>query len=260
MDEPSLAAAANSRINRLADWQADHCGMNSPRHSAAGLIKVGNGPRGLRSSGDVAAEAWGLAADGLALNGTAYLIGELGGWHWAGILDDATRGRAGAVLLTIGPDGRKFAERFTTADEAESEAGWLGEQSESEAPALTPADFAPFLAMTAPDAAAKLAALAPDLAPAVAEPQAWPVRLGPLPWVAAAVLPAPEPFPVATTAEHEPEPVAPKPSARRPFWQRVGQWVTEQLAAIAGPWLDGGPSLELPRLVTLDRTPAPAID
>lgn len=234
--------------------------MTAPRRSVGLAVRVGNGPRSLSSSGDVAAEAWQLAADGLAHNGTAYLIGELGGWHWAGILDDAGRGRAGAVLLTIGPDGRKFAERFTSADEAESEAGWLGEQSQNEVPTLIPADFAPFLAMTAPDAAAKLAAPMPELATAAAEPPERPVRLAPLPWVAAAVVPAPEPLPVAATAEPVHEPAAPQPSAPRPFWQRVGRWAAEQLAATAGPWLDGGPSIELPRLVRLNADPVPATD
>lgn len=269
----------------IDQWRYDHWDdpIGHPRSLVA--LKVPHGSRVLASDGDVATEAWRLATDGLAENGTAYLFAD-DGWHWAAVVDGSERGQDGAYLLQIAPDGRQFAERYTDRDEAYSDLEHYTERATSEHEALRPADFAQFLRMTAPGRADELA-LAVTVAPSIEEAnEPPPVITGPLAWVAAAAAPKwweiepiggwqvgaptmPEPAPVLTAAplpvaEEEPAPMVPDqvadPVAALPVARRgLRQWIRDQARAIIGPWLaEERPTLQLPRLIKLDLTPAEA--
>ena len=267
----------------LDQWSYDHWSDPYRPGRPAVPLRAPHGARVMASGGDVAAEAWQLASDGLAQSGTAYLFAT-DGWHWAGIVDGSARGTEGAYLLTISPDGQRFAERYTDLDEAFSDLEHYTEDSTSEHEAARPADFAQFLRMTSPERADELAGFVPvqasDLVeqpPAIVrEPLAWVAAAAPKWWeleplggwqVGAPTMP--EPAPVLTAAplpvaEEEAAPMVPDqvadPVAALPVARRgLRQWIQDQARAIIGPWLaEERPTLQLPRLIKLDLTPAAA--
>jgi hypothetical protein len=175
-------------------------------------------PRGLARSGDAYARAWQMADDG-EISGRAYLIAD--GWQWVGIADDPEK--SGAVLLTMGADGARTAERYSAPDDAMADlARYFEDDARATYDAPHPAhflqfagcQFVPWLELIADDLGADdapssdippelereyLAVLQAADIPPVAAPVAAPVlTLEPLRWMAAAtVAPVPTLEPVA---------------------------------------------------------------
>lgn len=239
---------AASRANRLAEIREDSLGM-APRGGGP-KRKLGAAARELAGTGDPAREAWGIAERARGATGaSAYLVPQLGGWYWGAVVGDDLRSTAGAVLLTIGPDGDRSAQRASSMDHAWAEFGWVADAASAIVDAPTPSAFDAFRAY--------LAGAEPEpVAAAVAEPapDPEPERV-PLPWVPAAPdlpefaairrrfretawRPVAEIEPIL---DREPEPVA--APARRPGWfGRMVRWVL-------GPWWDGAVEIRLPQRV-----------
>jgi len=195
-------------------------------------------PRALAADGKAARAVWQIADGGIG-NATAYLAPDLGGWHWVAVLGPQDLGHGGAVLLTIGPDGARWVERYGDEGEAWRDMEYIAGRAEDDRAATTPAQFA-----------------------AILDPVA--VR-EPLQRVAAVVAPVAvilEPEPVAVAAMVA-EPVAPvvalEPvAAPAGQWQRVRGWLADQVAAMVNPWLGHGFDFELPQIVSLaDSEPEP---
>lgn len=132
----------------ISEWQQDH--FNDPYRPGKGAvaIRAPHGSRDLDSGSVTSLDAWSLADQGMAESGAAYLCAD-DGWHWAGILDGSARDTDGAYLLTIGTDGERWVERYSSRDEAFSDLEHSTENAEREVEAVTPADFAQLVATMA---------------------------------------------------------------------------------------------------------------
>lgn len=226
---------AASRANRLEAWRQDHYGM-AGRGDGGPKLRLMAAPRELAAGGDAATRAWEIAAAGGA-HGGAYRLGT--GWAWLGIVDGAEHGTAGATMLTIEADGRRFAERYGAAGDAWSDLDRATAEATAQDEAPTPAQFLALLGI-GPEPALEPVRIPLPWVPA--EPDAWQPNadlLAGLLSEPAAVL-----GPVL-----EPEPVA--PATRPGRWVRVRRWAVRQLDALMAG------ALEIrPQLVRLEMTPA----
>lgn len=251
--DPITAAAANSRFNRLEEANRYADGPRSVGGAHRPAMRLHAAPRTLAADGGAARDGWQIAADGIG-NAAAYLAPELGGWHWVAVLGPQDLGHSGAVLLTIGPDGARYAERYGSEPEAWSDMEWIAGRAVEDRACATPAEFAAILEpMAEPMAVLEPVAAMVTATVAVREP---------LQWVAAVV--APVAAILEPVAILEPEPVAVAAMVAEPVgrWQRVRGWVADQVAGIFGPWVDGPlPNFEFPRIVSLtDLEPEPVAE
>ena len=135
----SSALAANSRYDRLEDANRNPVGPRACGGSGRRPMRLHAAPRSLARSGDAYARAWDLADDG-AISGRAYMIAD--GWHWVGIADETTGATAGAVLMTIGPDGKRTADRYGVSADARADlARYFEDDARGSAELPTPAHF-----------------------------------------------------------------------------------------------------------------------
>lgn len=273
----SSALAANSRFDRLEEANRDPLGPRACGGSGRRPVRLLAGPRVLSAGGSAEATAWQIADRGIT-SAFAYFAPELGGWYWVAVLGAEERGAAGAVLLTIGPDGKRSAERYGSEAEAWSDMEWIAAKAQDGRECATPAAFWQILEPSAevvampepvatvePVAAAALEALPPVATPVEPrEPLPWVAPVPELPefaairarWadlVAAPMLAAAE---AVTTSEPATKPAAPHLG----LWQRVRQWIADQVAATVNPWLGHGFEFELPALVRLEESPVSAAD
>ncbi len=133
----SSALAANSRYDRLEESNRNPTGPRACGGSGRRPMRLRAAPRGLAQSGDAYARAWQMADDG-EISGRAYLIAD--GWHWVGIADDPAK--SGSVLLSIGPDGARTADRYGMPDDAMADLGrYFDDDARATYDAFTPAHF-----------------------------------------------------------------------------------------------------------------------
>jgi len=253
--DPILAMAANSRFNRLEEANRD-----ADRPRAAGgahrpAMRLHATPRALAAGGEADREAWQLADGGIG-NATAYRTPSLGGWHWVAVLGPELIGHDGAVLLTIGPDGARFAERYGSEPEAWSDMEWIAAEAVDDRAAATPAQFAAILEPAAEPMAAMVAVEAEPVAEPVAvavdlQPVALPAgRRGLRGWLLRQLDAMLDPWAGGAWRDYLPVIVAaadlkseadlePEPSAAPSQPGRVRGWVAAQVAAMVNPWLGG---------------------
>ena len=137
MADISIALAANSRYDRLAEASRNPTGPRACGGSGRRPMHLHAAPRALAQSGDAYARAWDLADDG-AISGRAYLIAD--GWHWVGIAEDGAK--SGSVLLTVGPDGTRSADRYGVSADAWADLGrYFGDDASESIELPTPAHF-----------------------------------------------------------------------------------------------------------------------